>query len=450
MNSNNSQSALQQAWNQIGQGFSGLASRVGNFVQQNPTPVSFIQRTQPQTGNLLKRTGDISVGLLRLANEVNPVQAYLDALESQNREGNPNFIKNRRQEIGNQIFGNFQPQLRQVNNFVQQYPSPSSFVQKSVIPQINDFRTDLPANLAYLKAKGLQSTGRLQALPTAREMFNVSSTGEPITPLPSKVSSLKPNFNSEEAVKSMSAESYPWMVPANTPYNQQLEKMKQNIISNSGFRPAMQRYLSNVPLYGYYEDPKNYQVPKGETPWFTGEAGVTPKQVYDNQGIKPEVIKAQQEQRAFNKSLPWELAQGPKSDQRTLMTGVPQGQPVPNDNDYKKLILHELTHAAPRNMQYRNEFIRFFNKLTPENNPRLWSIGLMYYNNGKPPPNPEEFYATVAEELGPKVLNDPEIRKFYENVFQTTNTKGYSIKKRTFEAVTKRLNEPERLPLKVK
>jgi len=250
---------------------------------------------------------------------------------------------------------------------------------------IKGFFTDIPANLSYLQARASQKFAPKDIIPTAEQMQSQTF-----------LNPNKPELNfSEGLTKSMSAQLNPWPVAQQTPYNQQLEQRKQQILNSGVFRPAMKRYLSTVPIYG------DYGAPGG------GMADVTPLQTYDNPANYPGA--------SFGRGS-WETATGPY--QPVIGMGISKNKPIPNDQVFNSVLVHELIHASPRNMRYKDEFINFFNNVKPNTNPMLYKIGLTYLKNGNPPPNSEEFYAIVAQRLGPQVLNIPEIRKFYENLFK--------------------------------
>jgi len=247
---------------------------------------------------------------------------------------------------------------------------------------IGGFITDLPANKAYLSNKVQQAVLPKEYIPAAEQI-----QGQHNYPLQPDNLSLDNEFT-----KSNSAQLNPYMVPQNTPYNQQIEATKQKVINSGVFRPAMQRYLSTVPVYGDYGNPGG------------GTTDVSPTQTYHNPAD-------------YSQNQSWETSQGPY--QPVVEMGITKGQPVDTKNsDFKAVLAHELVHAAPRNMKYRAEFNNFFEQITPTSSPMLYKVGLEYSKNGQKPPNAEEFYATLAMQMGPNVLKIPEIRKYYENIFK--------------------------------
>lgn len=256
---------------------------------------------------------------------------------------------------------------------------------------IGGFITDLPANRAYLSAKVSQKMLPPDFIPTAEQL----QQGHWDIIHEKKF----PYSLSQGPIKSMSAQLNPYPVVPSTSYNQQLEAIKQRILNSGVFRPAMKRYLSTVPILGYYGEPG------------VAATDVSPYQTYDIPASYPEI-------QATGPSEPWETSQGPYGGQPLIEMEIAKNQPIPSDEQFKSVLVHELIHASPRNMRFKNEFINFFSNITPETQPMLYEVGLQYLQNGQPPPNPEEFYATLGQHLGPNVLNIPEVRKFYENIFK--------------------------------
>lgn len=256
---------------------------------------------------------------------------------------------------------------------------------------VQNFMTDLPANSAYVQALISQRIAPREKLPTA-EMASNRNFGP--------MDELRENLN-YLPVKSMSAQLRPVMEVPNTPYNQALEQQKQEILKSGLYRPAMARYLSTVPVYGNYENPGS---------------GFTPLSIYDSYNASsrdPMVTET--------RNLPWEDYTAPSpsiqigitKDQTNFGTSVPSEYPQLNS-----VMAHELAHNAPRNPAQKESFIEFFNNINEKEQPLLYNAGLTYMRNGQMPPNAEEFYATIVQNMGPKVLQIPEVRSFFQNIFK--------------------------------
>lgn len=250
--------------------------------------------------------------------------------------------------------------------------------------QIQQIKTDLPANMAYGQAKVAQAFAPKFQVPTNDQMraeFN--------NPVHEKTMDL---FG---PVKSMSAQINPYPVVQQTPQNQQLEQQKQQIINSGAFRPAMARYLSTIPV--------NYEPGLGKG---AGMTDINTTQRYDNVGKQ-------------QNGNTWETYQGSyqpvigMGDTNNTSTIAPSKQ-----ENLNPVLAHELVHAAPKNMKFKEQFQQLYEGMTPENNPVLFNSAATYLNNGNKPPNAEELYATLAQNMGTNVLNIPEVRKFYENLFQ--------------------------------
>jgi len=248
----------------------------------------------------------------------------------------------------------------------------SQVAQSPLGQRINNFVTDFPTNTAYIQAQIGKTILPKETLPTAEEMQNFDPRLNPIPDL------------TGEPIKSMSAQMNTWPVIPQTSYNQRLEQQKQEVLNSGAFRSAMRRYLSTVPIYG---EPG---IPGG------GITDTTPLQTFDYK--REDTIPS------------WELSEGPYQP----VIGIGLSNPNNNTNE---IIAHELIHAAPRQMKYKQDFQNFFENLNPKSNPVLYNVGLQYFRNGNPPPNPEELYATMAEQMGPRVLEVPEIKKFFINLF---------------------------------
>lgn len=281
------------------------------------------------------------------------------------------------QNIVNQ-YREFPNALQQARNNFQRLPGTLGQAAKN-------FAYDLPANSAYLQAKIAQRIAPRSTIPEA-DQFKMA----------------KPDYKSlyidwgQGPTKNMSAELNPWPEVPNTPYNQQLAQIKQKVLNSGIFRPAMKRYLETVPVYGEYGNPGG------------GSADVTPLQTFH--------FSTNSKQNKEIMSQPWEYFQGPY--QPVIEVGITKEAPYQNNERTESVMLHELVHSAPRNMALKDQFIDFFNSVNPETQPELYKVGLTYFNNGQPPPNPEEFYATLAQQLGPKVFEIPEIKRYYENIFR--------------------------------
>ncbi len=263
------------------------------------------------------------------------------------------------------------------------------------VQQVQDIKTDLRANIAYGQAKVAQTFAPKYQIPTYQQQDSYYKS--PIGQFENK------NWSALEGLqkpveKSFSAQINPYPVVQKTPANIQLEQQKQQILNSGAFRPAMARYLSTIPVNASVELDKgsgmtftsgkqNYrQIPNDINTWETSQGTLQPDITI---GIDEKNKKTQ-----FNTVIP--------SMQENL-------NPV---------LAHELIHAAPRNMKYKDQFQKLYEGLTPQSNPVLFNSASTYLMNGQKPPNAEELYATLAQNLGTNVLNIPEVRKFYENLFK--------------------------------
>ena len=243
------------------------------------------------------------------------------------------------------------------------------------VQPIRNFITDLPANRAYVQAKIAQKILPKYQLPTPNEIENQKQYD----------SQFYYNLNTGPN-KSMSAELNSYPVAPDTPQARFMEGIKQDVLNKGEFRPAMKKYLSTVPIY---TTNPNQQ--------FAGVANTFRK--------TPE-------------GTPWELSSG-GGEQPTIGMALSENantDKLKNNPYVNEVMAHELVHATPRNKEFKN-FEEFFKSVTPETSPMLYEVGLQYYQNGDTPPNAEEFYAVVAQKLGPYVLQIPEIKRFYENIF---------------------------------
>lgn len=265
-------------------------------------------------------------------------------------------------------------------------------IAKNIGSSINNFKTDLPANLAYGQAKVAQAIAPKFQVPTPQQ--NKTYFNSPVGQFESK------NWGALESLqkpiqKSLSAQVNKYPVVQPTLENIKLEAQKQTILNSGAFRPAMSRFLSTVPV--------NYEPDLGKG---SGMTDMTTHQRYDNVGNE-------------QNSNQWERYQGSyqpviaMGDTNNTSTVVPSKQ-----ENLSPVLAHELVHAAPRNMKYKNDFMKVYKGLTPESNPILFKSAATYLMNGNKPPNAEELYATLAQNMGTKVLQIPEIRKFYENLYK--------------------------------
>lgn len=241
-----------------------------------------------------------------------------------------------------------------------------------------NFQTDLPANTAYAQDRVHQAIAPKMLLPTPDQIIQEEMQGPKIP--------MNPNLYNNRIEKSMSAEMQPYLTPPNTPQATFEEQEKQKVLKSGIFRPAMQRYLSTIPVYTY--EPNQQQ------------AGIAMTQPSRNLNNK------------------WEdKAGGSQSIIGMALSSKTNFEKMKNNPISQGVMAHELIHTAPRNSKFKNEFKSFFKKVTPESSPILYNTGLQYFQNGQPPPNEEEMYATLGQQLGPRALLIPEIRDFYINLF---------------------------------
>lgn len=270
-----------------------------------------------------------------------------------------------------------------------------------------NFMTDLPANSAYIQSRIASRFLPKEPLLTYEDTIaqkNIQQNYEKMNDPQRLYADLQNPLAFENfATKSHSAKinSYPTSQP-----NAQVEALRMKILNNGNYRPAMSRYLTTVPIQ---EMPQfQNQPPQGVT--YVGG----PQNIYNTYG--PNEIPA-------NFPPPnssWETSYG------GVIPSISMTRPVtPQDASWQQPILtHELAHASPRNMAFKQDFIDFFKNLDPKKQPLLYNVALTYRSNGQLPPNPEEFYATVSQQLGARALAIPEIRKYYENVFTDFSQKN--------------------------
>jgi len=242
-----------------------------------------------------------------------------------------------------------------------------------ILESLNNFKDDLPANSAYLQNRIAQAVSPKYQLPTANEIAN-----EQYNPLDPQLY--------DGRTKSMSAQIRPMTVAPDTPQARMFEQQKQEVLNSGNYRPAMKRYLSTIPIYT--------SNPNGE---------------YGGMALTG---------RSSPPDTPWEQSSGPMYSTIEMPISQTADLERMKENPFsKKVMAHELAHTSPRQNKYQADFVKLFESITPESNPKLYDVSLKYYNNGEPAPNPEEFYATMAAEMGPEVLNDPEVARFFEHMF---------------------------------
>jgi len=271
---------------------------------------------------------------------------------------------------------------------------------------ITNFVTDLPANSSYLQAKVAEKIAPKWQVPTYQQ--NQQYFNSPVGQFENKNGNLLDSLSSGPT-KSMSAQMNQYPVVQQTPENKSLETQKQQILNSDVFRPAMSRYLSTVPV--------NYE-PSMKGGGMT-ELGI--KQIYNND---------------ISNDNTWETSNGPMQPLIHIGDTDKTSTVIPSQNsNLSPVMAHELIHASPRNMNLKDSFINFYNNVNAESNPVLWKAGMTYLMNGQAPPNPEELYATLAQNLGESVLNIPEIANYYRNVYNKNsmipgnknNPNNYSI-----------------------
>jgi hypothetical protein len=262
---------------------------------------------------------------------------------------------------------------------------PSAVARANSVYQ--DFKTDLPANTAYytrnlfgpaIPLTTYQEFSKNQNAPelTPQQMINYS-VNESLYPGQEKTNSA--NINDRYVA----------------PPDQQVDQLKQRVLSGAGFRPAMQRYLSTVPIV---ERPIAQHGAAGESVGNYSQYYNSEPSQGDNQPS-------------------WENP--PLKDQPMIY----MDPSVMNHNDAGNVLLHEYIHTVQRNPDLKQSFIDFSKTINQDTQPLLYSVGLTYFRNGKLPPNPEEFYATLGQQLGPRALLIPEIRNFYMNIFSNNQEK---------------------------
>lgn len=276
------------------------------------------------------------------------------------------------------------------NNILEQIRQAVSNFGNKVESGVQNFMTDLPANSAYLQAITSRAIAPKFVLPT------VEKQQEEYTLSQQAIDGLR-----DLPTKTMSASLSEWPVAPDTPYNQKLEQQKQQILNSGVFRPAMARYLSTVPVWGGYDNPgggltqmslsQGYNVPQIDVNQYSKE---TAWENYDSASHPDIQMGITPEQTSFNIDPPSQFS------------------------SLEPVMAHELIHAAPRNNSLRDSFNIFFRSVSPNNNPLLYNTGLTYLKNGQMPPNAEEFYTTIAQQMGPNVLKIPEVKKYFQNIFQ--------------------------------
>jgi hypothetical protein len=266
---------------------------------------------------------------------------------------------------------------------------------------VKNFVTDLPANSAYMQAMVSKAVAPRFMLPEAggNENYNNPNLDERNRYMRNEL--VIENLDNTPN-KSMSAQLNEWPVAPETQYNTELEKNKQKILDSGIYRPAMAKYLSTIPVYGGYENPGG------------GFTQVTPHQTYTLPDGSPEMESY--------KNQSWETYEGP--NQPAIEIGITPEQTnydiqTPSiDPRTSSVMAHELVHASPRNQNDKQAFTDFFNKINAIENPILYNYGLTYLQNGQQPPNAEELYATLAQQMGQDVFKYPEIKNYFQNLYK--------------------------------
>ncbi len=261
---------------------------------------------------------------------------------------------------------------------------------------VSNIATDAPTYLASFREKRIGPTITLPPISEVQKYRDFGKLWEtsPINALKQQLK-YQPEILDDFVEKSGSAYASPRYV---APSDSTLDELKRGVLDSSGFRPAMQRFLSSIPVVQRpLEDQGAWGMAHGPVETLYSENTPAPK------------------------SSSWEEPYG--NPQRMIFLD-PKAVQSPLAGE---VLLHEYIHEAPRKNSLRDSFIRLSQSINPKAQPVLWNVSMQYLRNGKPAPNPEEVYATLGQQLGPRSLLIPEVRDFYKNVFsQYTGGTTYS------------------------
>jgi hypothetical protein len=199
------------------------------------------------------------------------------------------------------------------------------------------------------------------------------------------------------ATKTGSAEMRPFPTTTTSPM---LEDIRKKVLANPQIRDAAKRYLSTIPIQ--------------ENPGLKGGENETPVGGQANMSFNNSYVPVRRTLEGT-----WEQP----INNNMYSTIDMNTENAPPKKWMASAMAHELAHVALKNPTLEKEFVDFVKSITPEKNPLLYDVALQYYGNGKLPPNPEEYYATFAQVLGPNVMAVPELQKFYKNIFNPLEDK---------------------------
>jgi len=257
------------------------------------------------------------------------------------------------------------------------------------------FMMDLPTNIEYAQTKVRQAISPKAFVPTYAEMQQRQKAWEQKPKNQTPMGQLQDKFANEDiymeprANKSGSAEMEPYRVYPNDP---KLSALKQATLNSMNLRPAMNRYLSTVPVQ------RAPIISEGALGYALGGQG------------EPQ-----------EKGGTWETDFGPISNpaivlDRTL--GV-----MPQRQDAIDVLSHEYVHTVPRTDTVKTGMAKLLLNI-PRNSPIL-PAAMQYFADGRLPPNPEELFATLGQQFGQFALNIPEIREYYRNIYAQPTQGGY-------------------------
>jgi hypothetical protein len=252
---------------------------------------------------------------------------------------------------------------------------------------VSNIATDIPTYIASLQEQRIGPTIQLVPINTFQKNQQMWKNRyvSPINFLADQIK--EPEMIDNFIEKSGSARPTPRYIAPPDPV---IDQLRQRVLSSSNFRPAMKQFLASVPVV---------RRPLSEF-GVAGEAVGNYEDRYHAQNRIPQYVPKTWEEPSMN---------------QPRMIFIDRG--MADSSHAGDILLHEYMHTAPRNMSLKEQFVQMSQRINPNKQPILWNISLQYFHNGKPPPNEEEVYATLGQQLGPRALLIPEIKDFYKNVF---------------------------------
>lgn len=193
------------------------------------------------------------------------------------------------------------------------------------------------------------------------------------------------------AIKSGSADLQPMAVYPNDP---RLSALKEAALNAMNLRPAMKRYLQTIPVQ--QGDLTNVIVNSDGSLSSAGGTAITGNFQTSNPGGS------------------WESNVNVTQSPNIV---IDRGAGINPGGWPNTVMQHEYLHTTEpiRAQQVQIGMTKLLQAL-PQNSP-LRDAALQYYNDGRLPPNPEELFATLGQQLGQYVLTIPEIQAYYKNIY---------------------------------